>query len=662
MDEKAHLWSGSDKDEDNDNQVNDTNLRKELRKARKGVEQNTNLINADDSNELRSVWLGTDEEKTMWTCSKGDDDDDNILREACLNERSEPYIDKILEFEDMPKYKTFSNLLKYEKEVEELCPGKQVRKVTVENTLKNLKVSNAVAGRTSSFVRKCVLNEESMANIWLLGSHTLCPFTISKMGICGSSYVSRQMDFFVEGVDEGAVPNSKHISEDVEIVCRILTRGPHLSICSSLDQSGVKVSPKLVVEVLKRITNAGKLSLSFFRWAEKQKGFEYSTECYHNLIDALGKIKQFRLIWDLVFVMKEQNFLTKETFALISRRYVRAKNIKEAIETFERMRNFGLKPDISDLNSFLDTLSKSKNVKIAQEIFVDMRNRFSPDIKTYTILLEGWGNMLNLEKMIEVYQEMMNDGFEPDIVSYGILIRGFVKCRKLDEAIRLFKEMVARNIKPSPHIYCTLINGLGSEKRLSEALKYFTLSKASGSPVDIPMYNAVVGSYCWSHQFENAYMILLEMKSSGLGPNARTYEVILHHLIKARRIEEAYQVFLRMGEESGCEPELNTYTMIVRMFCSEERVDMALKVWAQMNDNGVIPCMHMYSVLINGLERQGRLEEACLYFQEMIDRGLRPPGRLYADLKQALLDGGKGDLAMHMGTKLEMLRTNPLTG
>ena len=517
-----------------------------------------------------------------------------------------------------------------------------------------LRLSDGVSSSASTFSRE---KRETVGNIFSSGGLNQRIIRFSGMGFVRSSCYAKKGDFLVENVDEEATSASKRISEDAETVCTILIRDPSL-----LDQSGVKVSPELVVNVLKRLTNAGKLALTFFKWAEKQQGFQYSTESYHGLIDSLGKIKQFKLIWELLFVMKEQRLLTKETFALICRRYVRAKNIKEAIETFDRMGKFGLTPEVSDFNSFLDTLSKSKNVKTAQEIFIDFRRRFPVDLKTYTILLEGWGTTLNLSKMTAVYKEMMSDGFEPDDVTYGILIRGFVKCRRINDAVNLFDEMILRKLKPGPHIYCTLVNGLGAEKRLTEALKYFELSKASGYPLDIPTYNALIGSYCWVHQFENAYKILSEMKNSKLGPNARSYEVIIHHLVKAKRTEEAYQVFRRMPEESGCEPELNTYTMIVRMFFSERREAMALKVWEEMREKGVIPCMHMYSVLIKGLQRVGRMEEACFYFQEMIERGLRPPARLYGDLKDALVDMGKGELAMHLGNKLEMLRTMSTAG
>ncbi|PNX61284.1 hypothetical protein L195_g052373, partial [Trifolium pratense] len=110
-------------------------------------------------------------------------------------------------------------------------------------------------------------------------------------------------------------------------------------------------SPELVVDVLNKLSNAGILALSFFRWAEKQKGFEHSTESFHALIEALGKIKQFKMIWNLVDDdMKQRKLLNGDTFSLIARRYVRARIIKEALKTFERMEKYELKPQISDFN------------------------------------------------------------------------------------------------------------------------------------------------------------------------------------------------------------------------------------------------------------------------------------------------------------------------
>ncbi|XP_062107587.1 uncharacterized protein LOC133818614 [Humulus lupulus] len=137
MDEETSLWTGSEDESDQECGKKDE-LEEEIRKVRQQAKEHSHLIDADDSDELRSVWSGSDEEKTLWTGSEGDDDDD-IPTEAYPNEASDKYVDKLFEFEETSKYRTISELLKAEQEPEELSPGKQARKLAVENALKRLK-------------------------------------------------------------------------------------------------------------------------------------------------------------------------------------------------------------------------------------------------------------------------------------------------------------------------------------------------------------------------------------------------------------------------------------------------------------------------------------------------------------------------------------------
>ena len=98
------------------------------------------------------------------------------------------------------------------------------------------------------------------------------------------------------------------------------------------------------------------------------------------------------MLWNLVSDMKHKGLLSKETFTLISRRYSRARKVREAVDAFEKIEKFGMKLEVSDYNRLIDTLSKSKNVEKAQEVFNTMKKRrFVLDIKSYTIMLEGWG-------------------------------------------------------------------------------------------------------------------------------------------------------------------------------------------------------------------------------------------------------------------------------
>lgn len=136
-DEEDHLWTGSEDDSDN-GRDDHSQLKKEIKKAKQRAKERSDCIDADDSDELRSVWSESDaEEKTLWTGDEGDDEDD-VPTEAFPNARSDQYVDQLFEFEEKPKYRTLSQALKDEEEPEELSPGKQARKQAVQNALKKL--------------------------------------------------------------------------------------------------------------------------------------------------------------------------------------------------------------------------------------------------------------------------------------------------------------------------------------------------------------------------------------------------------------------------------------------------------------------------------------------------------------------------------------------
>ncbi|KAF3618190.1 putative fasciclin-like arabinogalactan protein 20-like [Capsicum annuum] len=346
------------------------------------------------------------------------------------------------------------------------------------------------------------------------------------------------------------------------------------TVADSLNSASVDVNPLLVNEVIKKLSNSG-FWLYHSSIGPRRVGFVYNAESYHGLIEALGKIKQFKMVWILIDELKKKGLLSKDAFVLVSRRYARGRKVKEAIEAYERMEKYGLIHEDQEYNRLLHTLCKSRNVGKAQEVFDKWKG----------------GNLRLMALSL--------------ILCYGIMIHSYCKVKKYYEAIEMLGEM---------------------EKKI----------KISGFELELFMYNAMVGAYCWSMCMDDAY--------------------------RARRTNEAYSVFQKMSNDPGCEPTVSTYEIMVRMFCNEDRIYMALRVWDQMKAKGVLPGMISFSTLINSFYRENRLDDAYRYFQGMLDMGMKPPLPMFDNLRCALLDEGKEDTVKALWRKLEKLRKNPLVG
>ncbi|KAH9331504.1 hypothetical protein KI387_003612 [Taxus chinensis] len=418
-------------------------------------------------------------------------------------------------------------------------------------------------------------------------------------------------------------------NEAMKKLCKIYTSSPQSNLEINLRKCKVKLSPSLVENVLEKFGNAGMVAYRFFQWAGRQEGYVHSLEAYHTMINSLGKIRQYGLMWTLVNTMKSKGVLMKETFCIIIRRYTRVKKLDEAVYAFDIMDKFGVQPDLAAFNSLLSAMCKCKNVRKAQEIFDFMKARYVPDLKTYSILLEGWGKEPHLPKTRDIFREMTEKGCEPDIVAYSILMNALCKGGKIEEAVGLLDTMKMTGCTPNPHIYIILIHSHGAEKNVDDALAVFSEMKRNGCAPETPTYNALIGAFCNVRDLGAAYRVLDEMEQEGVRPNARTFNVILHYLIQQENTEEAYQV------------------------------DMALKVWKYMGQKQVCPSMHTFSLLINGLCDHGNMNEACIYFDEMIGKGMRPSMATYNRLRKGLLKAGREDILEDLSEKMKELTEEP---
>ncbi|PIA40257.1 hypothetical protein AQUCO_02500156v1 [Aquilegia coerulea] len=446
--------------------------------------------------------------------------------------------------------------------------------------------------------------------------------------------------------------------DPIQKLSKIMMNCPKLGLESTLNESGIRVSEELVEEILKKFDNAGMQSYRFFEWASKQRNYTHSVKSYHIIIGSLAKIRQYKIMWDLVNTMKSKGVLNVETFCIIMRKYARAQKVDEAIYTFNVMEKYGVEVNLVAFNGLLSAFCKSKNVRKAQEIFDSMKGRFVPDSKTYSILLEGWGKDPNLPKAREIFREMVDKGCDPDIVTYGIMVDVLCKVGRVDEAVEVVRDMDSNGCKPTSFIYSVLIHTYGIDNQIEDAIETFLEMERNGIIADVAVYNALIGAFCKVNRFKNVYRVLDEMENKGIPLNSRTCNIIINSLIGRKETDEAFKVFRQMVKV--CEPDVDTYTIMIKMFCEGDDLDNALKVWKFMSLKRFVPSMHTFSVLINGLCAKEEVTKACVLLEEMLEKGIQPPGSTFGRLRQLLIKEKREDVLEFLNEKMNLLVKEPL--
>ncbi|KAJ0247793.1 putative pentatricopeptide repeat-containing protein [Hirschfeldia incana] len=179
----------------------------------------------------------------------------------------------------------------------------------------------------------------------------------------------------------------------------------------------------------------------------------------------LGKLVDFDLL-----LPGYQSF--KEFLSPCATTCVETQKIADSVESITTLKKV-LVPNNIVYNVALAGLCKAGKLKEARKLFSELilREGFSPDEYTYTILIHGCAVDGEVNEAFNLRDEMAVKGITPNVVTYNALIKGLCKSGNLDRAQRLLRKLPQKGVTPNAITYKTLIDGLMKCGRLDEAVR-----------------------------------------------------------------------------------------------------------------------------------------------------------------------------------------------
>ncbi|KAL8152427.1 hypothetical protein V2J09_010187 [Rumex salicifolius] len=446
-------------------------------------------------------------------------------------------------------------------------------------------------------------------------------------------------------------------ADDVNEICRVLSdhRGLHHDLEHALTPFSCKVSTDLVEQVLKRTSNLEFAAHRFFLWANKFPDFQPSVVNYRILIGILGASKQFPLIWALLIEMRETEGLqlSPDLFWLVFGLYVKANLPGDAIRAFNRMADFGLSPKLDDLDHLLYTLCKRKFVSNAQEFYDSVKLEFPPSAKTYSILIRGWGDVGDSVRAGNLFDEMLKRDCTVDVPAYNSLLEALCKGGNVEQAYQSFRKMKDNGVEPNAGTYSVFIRAYCEDNNVYSAFRVLDRMKRYDLFPNVYTYNCIIKRLCANEKIEEVYQLLDEMIAEGIYPDTWSYNTILLYHCNRCEVNRACKLVSRMEKES-CMPDHHTYNMLLKALIRIGRFDKVKDVWDSMEARGFYPPVSTYAVMIHGLlKKKNKLEEACKYFEVMIDEGIPPYSTTIGVLRNRLVGLGLLELRDVLADKME---------
>ncbi|XP_059647173.1 pentatricopeptide repeat-containing protein At1g73400, mitochondrial [Cornus florida] len=429
---------------------------------------------------------------------------------------------------------------------------------------------------------------------------------------------------------------------------------PEHNMERALDQVSIKLTTALVMEVLGRLRFQEKLAFRFFTWVGHQEFFSIESRVFNEIIDILSstkyKVKQFRIVCDLLDYMKRKNktSVPVEVLLTILRQYTE-KHLTH-LQKFAKKKKIRVKtqPEINAFNLLLDALCKCSLVEDAEAMFKRIKNKVKPDANTYNILFFGWCRVRNPTRGMMILEDMIKMGHTTDNFTYNTAIDTFCKAGMVSEAVELLEFMRKKGStfsSPTSKTYAIMIVAFAQSNKMEECFKLLGDMINSGCLPDVATYKDLIEGLYLARDVDVAYKFLEEMGNKGYPPDIVTYNCFLKVLCDNRNSDEALRLYGKMIEV-GCVPSVHTFNMLITMFFEMGDIDGAFETWNEMDKRRCARDTDSYCVMIEGLFGSNNTKDACFLLEEVVNRGMKLPYRNFDSFLMQL--SGIGNLqAIH---------------
>ncbi|KAI5083263.1 hypothetical protein GOP47_0003006 [Adiantum capillus-veneris] len=360
-----------------------------------------------------------------------------------------------------------------------------------------------------------------------------------------------------------------------------------------------KVSPELVVEVIKLLRNAP-LALSFLNWAKVQEGYEPRAEAYSSVIARFGRERDFNSAWRLLVEMKDCKLPVDFTFSILLHRLKRARRVHGLVKAMCGMSFLGVTPTVALYTSALEYLLKF-----------------------------GFG-----DDATHLYHRMMQNALVPDKKLFEVLVLGFVKLGKLDDGLLLFNDMKNRGYVPHVLVYKALISSMSVAKMLDKGHELFEEMLATGC---VPKVFGVNEIACALHgqdtmKIERFLKLVTRVRYKW---KIQSHNNLLQCLFDYGRYDEAKAVFDKVAREEEARAnrrkdfingywDLSSYHIYIIGMCKLGQLNLAMDMFKLLLEKKRLkPINEISSFLLLSLSNANRIDEALAFCKHIT--GAREP-------------------------------------
>ncbi|KAJ6411278.1 hypothetical protein OIU84_007941 [Salix udensis] len=296
----------------------------------------------------------------------------------------------------------------------------------------------------------------------------------------------------------------------------------------------------------------------------------------------------------------------------------------EAELVFEEMEVQGFFVDKVMYTSLMNAHGKNKKMKMAMRVYFRMLKKgCDPDICTYNTLIHGFLKMGLFDKAWVLWNLMSDLGIQPNEVTYNLMICYYCKQGKLDCATMLLNSMVPCNLAPCVRSYTPIIAALYKQNRCLEVDEMCERMLESGIIPDHVLFFVLMKNEPKGLELQLCLLMLQAIAKNGCGLDHSSLSNF-DKINSSAGLEQEIELILREITRIDLNLCNVAGSIYVSALCEGGKTEAALACFKNVASAGCIPLLFTFNSLIKRLFQDGRFEDVKSLFEIMQNEGIVP--------------------------------------
>lgn len=295
---------------------------------------------------------------------------------------------------------------------------------------------------------------EELANEMISSGVELDNITYSTIITCAKrcNLFDKALTWFERMYKTGLIPDEVTYSAILDVYAKMGKVEEVLSLYERGRASGWTPDPIAFAVLSKMFGEAGDYDgIRYVLQEMRSLGVKPNLVVYNTLLEALGKAGKPGLARSLFEEMVRSGVVPDaKTLTALVKIYGKARWARDALELWERMRSNGWPMDFILYNSLLSMCADLALEEEAEKLFEDMKQSelCRPDSRSYTAMLNTYGSGGNVDRAMQLFDEMSEIGVAINVMGCTCLIQCLGRARRIDDLVKVFEASLERGVKP----------------------------------------------------------------------------------------------------------------------------------------------------------------------------------------------------------------------